>query len=195
MEIKVKFRDKSKLQVLSAQIHSGGERSVSTIMYLMALQELMVNPFRCVDEINQGLDERNERLVFKRIVTNSTRKPKTSATNHSGQYFLITPKLLPNLTDMEQEGVTVLTIFNGHYCFTDPNDWDVKRFVELRTKHRPVKPCPLMIKTLPAVAKPHIVAVTQNGQTAVKESPIAMMRSPRAIGIDDDENSGQEYFF
>ena len=32
---------------------SGGERAVSTIMYLMALQELMVAPFRAVDEINQ----------------------------------------------------------------------------------------------------------------------------------------------
>eukprot|EP00567_Pseudictyota_dubia_P002842 CAMPEP_0197451158 /NCGR_PEP_ID=MMETSP1175-20131217/27918_1 /TAXON_ID=1003142 /ORGANISM="Triceratium dubium, Strain CCMP147" /LENGTH=45 /DNA_ID= /DNA_START= /DNA_END= /DNA_ORIENTATION= len=41
-------------------------------MYLMALQDLMVSPFRCVDEINQGLDDRNERLVFKRIVANST---------------------------------------------------------------------------------------------------------------------------
>lgn len=40
----------------SAQPHyyrSGGERSVSTIMYLMALQEMMVAPFRAVDEINQ----------------------------------------------------------------------------------------------------------------------------------------------
>ena len=56
VEIRVKFREKSDLQVLSAQVHSGGERSVSTIMYLMAMQDMMVSPFRCVDEINQGLD-------------------------------------------------------------------------------------------------------------------------------------------
>ena len=68
IQIRVSFRDKSELQTLSAQVHSGGERSVSTIMYLMAMQDLMVSPFRCVDEINQGLDERNERLVFSRIV-------------------------------------------------------------------------------------------------------------------------------
>ena len=48
VEIRVKFREKSPLQVLSAHHHSGGERSVSTIMYLMALQDLMVSPFRCV---------------------------------------------------------------------------------------------------------------------------------------------------
>lgn len=74
----------------------------------------MVAPFRCVDEINQGLDERNERLVFKRIVENSTKPPgKKGPTDHCGQYWLITPKLLPNLTDMEVEALNVLCIFNG----------------------------------------------------------------------------------
>jgi chromosome segregation ATPase len=113
IQIRVKFREKSDLQTLSAHVHSGGERSVSTIMYLMALQDKMVSPFRCVDEINQGLDERNERLVFRRIVQNSTKPPIQSndPTSHTGQYFLITPKLLPNLTDMENDNVTVLCIF------------------------------------------------------------------------------------
>merc|ERR1740130_153878 len=41
IEILVKFRENASLQVLSAQTHSGGERSVSTIMYLMGLQNLM----------------------------------------------------------------------------------------------------------------------------------------------------------
>lgn len=54
IEIRVSFRENAKPQVLSARVQSGGERSVSTIMYLMALQEMMVSPFRCVDEINQG---------------------------------------------------------------------------------------------------------------------------------------------
>jgi len=128
IQILVKFREKAQLQVLSAQVHSGGERSVSTIMYLMALQELMSAPFRCVDEINQGLDERNERLVFKRIVMNST-KPKEKGKEHSGQYFLITPKLLPNMTDMEHEDVTVLCIFNGPFNFHHFLDWNVNKFL------------------------------------------------------------------
>ena len=42
---------------------SGGERAVSTIMYLMALQELMVAPFRAVDEINQV---RNSRFFYSK---------------------------------------------------------------------------------------------------------------------------------
>ena len=115
IQILVSFRENTKAQVLSARVQSGGERSVSTIMYLMALQDMMVAPFRCVDEINQGLDDRNERLVFRRIVENSTRKPKDSPTDHAGQYFLITPKLLPNLYDMEEDGMTVLFVFNGKW--------------------------------------------------------------------------------
>jgi hypothetical protein len=159
VEIRVSFREGQKLQVLSARVQSGGERSVSTIMYLMALQDMMVSPFRCVDEINQGLDDRNERLVFRRIVENSCKPPGTGGpTDHSGQYFLITPKLLPNLYDMEVEAMTVLFIFNGRlvdrlqicrivyyvliapslspgsFCFKSPTDWDVPKLIGLR-KH------------------------------------------------------------
>lgn len=135
IEIRVSFRGNTKLQVLSARVQSGGERSVSTIMYLMALQDLMVSPFRCVDEINQGLDERNERLVFKRIVKNSTGKPgRDGPTDHAGQYFLITPKLLPNLYDMEVEAMTVLFIFNGPFNVRNPRDFDVSKLLALRKR-------------------------------------------------------------
>ena len=51
--IKVKFRDNEQLRELTAHHQSGGEKSVSTILYMMALQELTKCPFRCVDEINQ----------------------------------------------------------------------------------------------------------------------------------------------
>lgn len=135
IEIRVSFREGHKLQVLSARVQSGGERSVSTIMYLMALQGMMVSPFRCVDEINQGLDERNERLVFKRIVANSTQPPgKDGPTDHTGQYFLITPKLLPNLYDMEVEAMTVLFIFNGPYNVKNPGDFDISKLLALRKR-------------------------------------------------------------
>ncbi len=52
-QIRVKFRDGEALQALNAQRQSGGERSVSTKLYLMALQEETSCPFRVVDEINQ----------------------------------------------------------------------------------------------------------------------------------------------
>lgn len=61
IQIKVKFRDTEALSILDSHRQSGGERSVSTIFYLMALQSLARAPFRVVDEINQGMDPRNER--------------------------------------------------------------------------------------------------------------------------------------
>jgi len=68
IEILVSFRDGEKLQILNAQRQSGGERAVSTVFYLMALQSLAKSPFRVVDEINQGMDPRNERVVHHRMV-------------------------------------------------------------------------------------------------------------------------------
>lgn len=141
IEIKVRFRENAKAQVLSQHVHSGGERALSTIMYLMALQNLMVAPFRCVDEINQGLDEQNERSVFKRIAQNSCAPPEKSTTDHSGQYFLITPKLLPNLYDMEADAMTVLFVFNGPYNFKSPTEWNLDHILAAAKSgtKRPIK--------------------------------------------------------
>jgi chromosome segregation ATPase len=105
MQMRVNF-NQGTLTDLSGQRHSGGERAVSTIMYLMALQEMTHTPFRAVDEINQGMDERNERLVFDRIV-------QTCCLPERPQYFLVSPKLLQGLRAMEHDDVTVLMVWNG----------------------------------------------------------------------------------
>ena len=107
MNMKVSFRNNSKLTDLDGSRHSGGERAVSTIMYLMALQELTSAPFRVVDEINQGMDERNERLVFDRIVDSCC------GDDSKPQYFLVSPKLLQGLARMDNKDVTVLLVLNG----------------------------------------------------------------------------------
>ncbi|RMD42656.1 hypothetical protein DV735_g2471, partial [Chaetothyriales sp. CBS 134920] len=62
IHIRVKFRESEPLSLLDSHRQSGGERAVSTIFYLMALQSLSRAPFRVVDEINQGMDPRNERM-------------------------------------------------------------------------------------------------------------------------------------
>jgi chromosome segregation ATPase len=116
MIMQVSFRDVGDIAPLSAQRHSGGERAVSTIMYLMALQGLTSAPFRVVDEINQGMDERNERLVFDIIVRHScisSEEKALKATARKPQYFLVSPKLLQGLKAMESRGVTVLMVWNG----------------------------------------------------------------------------------
>ncbi|OIW31012.1 SMC5-like protein [Coniochaeta ligniaria NRRL 30616] len=90
IEIKVRFREGETLQILDQHRQSGGERAVSTIFYLMSLQAMAQAPFRVVDEINQGMDPRNERMVHERMVEIACRE-------HTSQYFLITPKLLTDL--------------------------------------------------------------------------------------------------
>lgn len=53
ISIRVKYRDTEPLRELTPHFQSGGERSVATILYLLALQEFINLPFCCVDEINQ----------------------------------------------------------------------------------------------------------------------------------------------
>ena len=65
--------------------------SVTTAVYMLALQELTTVPFRCVDEINQGLDERNERRVWDMILQAAT-------LGQGSQYFYLAPKMPYNLT-------------------------------------------------------------------------------------------------
>ncbi len=94
------------LQKLDQHRQSGGERAVSTIFYLMSLQGTAQAPFRVVDEINQGMDPRNERMMHERMV-------EIACHEHTSQYFLITPKLLPGLR--YDENMTVLCIASGQF--------------------------------------------------------------------------------
>ncbi len=105
LDIYVKFRSGEELHALDKNRQSGGERAVATMLYLISLQNLTKCPFRVVDEINQGMDPKNERKVFKQMV-DSASKPTTP------QCFLLTPKLLNGLE--YNDNVTVLCIFNGY---------------------------------------------------------------------------------
>ncbi|KAK1758556.1 SMC5-like protein [Echria macrotheca] len=110
IEIRVRFREGETLQRLDQHRQSGGERAVSTIFYLMSLQSMAQAPFRVVDEINQGMDPRNERMVHERMVEIACRE-------HTSQYFLITPKLLPGLR--YDERMRVHTIVSGEHVDED----------------------------------------------------------------------------
>lgn len=102
--IRVRFRDNEKLRELTAQHQSGGERAVSTALYLLALQGLTTVPFRCVDEINQGMDQRNERRMFEMLM-------ETTSAEDASQYFFVTPKLLNNL--QYNERVNFMVVYNS----------------------------------------------------------------------------------
>ena len=121
----------------------------------MSLQSLTRSPFRVVDEINQGMDPRNERLVHKRMVgiacgvldgvaqqsqplqnghdveeqDDGERDAVADQNKGGSQYFLITPKLLHNLT--YERGMRVLCIASGEYMPDDRSRVDFKRCVDL----------------------------------------------------------------
>lgn len=116
IEIRVKFRQKESLQALTGQRQSGGERSLSTILYLMSLTELSRSPFSLVDEINQGMDQRAERAVHDQMV-------EVTCHDMASQYFLITPKLLPDLRYHEK--MKVLIINNGEWL---PEKLDLNKY-------------------------------------------------------------------
>ncbi|XP_053558489.1 structural maintenance of chromosomes protein 5 [Bombina bombina] len=124
IRIRVKFRSSTQLHELTPHHQSGGERSVSTMLYLMALQELNRCPFRVVDEINQGMDPVNERRVFEMVV-------KTACKESTSQYFLITPKLLQNLVYADK--MNVLFVYNGPYML-ESTKWNLKAFHRRRRR-------------------------------------------------------------
>lgn len=103
IDVLVAFRDGEPLSPLSRQKQSGGERAVSTAVYLLALQDLANSPFRVVDEINQGMDEMNEYRTQRFIVE--------TACESGSQCFLVTPKLLMDLPYHHDQEIEI--IFNG----------------------------------------------------------------------------------
>ncbi|KAG0471724.1 hypothetical protein HPP92_016270, partial [Vanilla planifolia] len=112
--IKVKFRQTGQLQVLSAHHQSGGERSVSTILFLVSLQDITKCPFRVVDEINQGMDPINERKMFQQLV-------RSASQQNTPQCFLLTPKLLPDLE--YNDACSILNIMNGPWIEKPSEAW------------------------------------------------------------------------
>jgi chromosome segregation ATPase len=72
----------------------------------MSLTTLAHTPFSLVDEINQGMDKRAERMVHNSMVDVTCRED-------SSQYFLITPKLLPDLKYHQR--MRILCVNNGEW--------------------------------------------------------------------------------
>lgn len=107
--IQVSFRDNEELSDFNGAQHSGGEKSTTTAVFLNSLQGLTNTPFRVVDEINQGMDAKNERKAHELIVKRATNEQVKAS-----QYFLITPKLLSDL--YYGPSMTVNCIFAGRWC-------------------------------------------------------------------------------
>jgi structural maintenance of chromosomes protein 5 len=80
-------------------------------------------PFRVVDEINQGMDARNERMVHERMV-------EIACKEHTSQYFLITPKLLTGLR--YDKRMKVLCIASGEHMPKDYQRMDISKIIDIK---------------------------------------------------------------
>lgn len=89
----------------------------------MSLQALARAPFRVVDEINQGMDPRNERMVHERMV-------EIACKEHTSQYFLITPKLLTGLR--YDKRMKVLCIASGEHMPGNYKKLDISKIINIR---------------------------------------------------------------
>ncbi|KAH9385631.1 structural maintenance of chromosomes protein 5 [Nematocida major] len=98
--LKVQFRSEGSLEVLSAGRHSGGEKAVSIILYLLSMQKLSNSPFLLVDEINQGMDAAHERTIHSMLVGSKAASTK--------QTIVITPKLISGLDYSESTKVHLI---------------------------------------------------------------------------------------
>ncbi|XP_064097046.1 structural maintenance of chromosomes protein 5-like [Macrobrachium nipponense] len=122
--ILVKFRGTDKLRILTAQHQSGGERALATALYMLSLQNLTSVPFRCVDEINQGMDPVNERMMLSMLI-------ETAAREESSQYFFVSPKLLQGMKYSSR--VNTIIVYNGFV--NDPKlQMSVKDLIKLKKK-------------------------------------------------------------
>ena len=92
IELHVGFRGAEPV-LLDAQTHSGGERIVGTLAFLLALQKYVKSPFRAVDEFDVHLDPLNRERMIKLLINVATSEART-------QYIVITPGKMPVSEDM-----------------------------------------------------------------------------------------------
>lgn len=83
LELLVGFRG-AEPQILDAFTQSGGERSVATMLFLLALQQYLRSPFRAVDEFDVHMDPRNREVISEMLL-------KQIANIKESQYVTITP--------------------------------------------------------------------------------------------------------
>jgi chromosome segregation protein len=82
LEILVGFGEGEE-RVLDAYTQSGGERTLATMLFLLALQGYIKSPLRAVDEYEVHMDPRNREVVMNYLLDVVGRR--------GGQYIVITP--------------------------------------------------------------------------------------------------------
>jgi len=100
LEILVGFKG-GKPVPLDAYTQSGGERTTSTMSFLLALQQHVRSPFRAVDEYDIHMDPKNREIVAKMLIS--------TVKDAKAQYIVITPSQV-TFTKEEANMITVQNI-------------------------------------------------------------------------------------
>jgi chromosome segregation protein len=100
LELIVGFKG-AELAILDAYTQSGGERSVATMAFLLALQQHVKSTFRAVDEFDVHMDPRNREVISNLLFMEIEK-------NQENQYLTITPGQITSIN----ENVHVITVQN-----------------------------------------------------------------------------------
>jgi chromosome segregation protein len=99
LEVLVGFKSATPVP-LDAYTQSGGERSMATMSFLLALQQHVQSPFRAVDEYDVHMDPRNRETITNLLID--------SVKGLNSQYLIITPS---QITFAEND-IYVVTVQN-----------------------------------------------------------------------------------
>ncbi|KAJ8399397.1 hypothetical protein AAFF_G00411090 [Aldrovandia affinis] len=87
--------------ISDVRLLSGGERSFSTLCFILSLWEITESPFRCVDEFDVYMDMKNRRISMDLLLSLSERQLLR-------QFIFITPQSTSNLPESSRIKIQVL---------------------------------------------------------------------------------------
>jgi len=104
LDIWIGFEGKEMISI-STLAQSGGEKSLSTMAFLLALQRQIKSPFRAVDEYDVHLDPMNRNRVTSLL--------KSAVRRDSKQYIAITPSQISRQDLEDAENVVIVQSVEG----------------------------------------------------------------------------------
>ncbi|NXN94563.1 SMC6 protein, partial [Rhinopomastus cyanomelas] len=90
LSITVQPREEDKATLNDVRALSGGERSFSTVCFILSLWSISESPFRCLDEFDVYMDMVNRRIAMDMIL-------KVSDAQQHRQFILLTPQNMSSL--------------------------------------------------------------------------------------------------
>ncbi|NXP56482.1 SMC6 protein, partial [Heliornis fulica] len=87
LSITVQPREEDKAALNDMRSLSGGERSFSTVCFILSLWSITESPFRCLDEFDVYMDMVNRRIAMDMIL-------KVADSQHHRQFILLTPQTM-----------------------------------------------------------------------------------------------------